>query len=133
MADLAHDLEVVADEEIGDAQPLLQVEQQVDDLRLDRHVEGGDRLVADQQVGLGHQGAREHDALALAAGKLVRVAVELVRLQADRVHHGAGALAALCGRDRAVDRQRLHDLHADRQAAIERAQRILVDHLQLAA
>jgi hypothetical protein len=52
VADVLHHREVVGDEEIGEAEALLQVLQQVDDLRLDRHVERGDRLVADDQVGL---------------------------------------------------------------------------------
>ena len=50
----------------------LEVGQQVEDLGLDRHVEGRDRLVADEQVGLGHQGPGDADALALAAGELAR-------------------------------------------------------------
>ena len=36
-----------------EAEPLLQVGEQVDDLRLDRDVERGDRLVGDDEVGSG--------------------------------------------------------------------------------
>ena len=49
-------------------------QEQVDDLRLDRHVERGDRLVADEQVGLHGERAGDGDALALAARELVRIA-----------------------------------------------------------
>ena len=42
-------------------------------LRLDRDVERGRRLVADEQLRVVGECDREHDALALAAGELVRV------------------------------------------------------------
>ena len=72
-ADVAHDGEVVGDEEVREVEALLQLTQQVDDLRLDRHVERGHRLVAHDEVGLEREGARDADALALAAGELVRI------------------------------------------------------------
>ena len=80
---MAHDREVVGDEEVGQAELLLQLLQQVDDLRLDRHVERRHRLVADDEVRLDRERAGDADALALAAGELVRVAVGEVRVQAD--------------------------------------------------
>ena len=49
--------EIVGDEEIGEAEPLAQVLEQVDDLRLDRHVERRHRLVADDELRL-HAPAR---------------------------------------------------------------------------
>ena len=84
VAHLADHAQIVADEEIGEAHLRLQVEQEIDDLRLDRHVERRDRLVADQEPRLGRQRAGQHDPLALAARELMRIAVEVVRLQADR-------------------------------------------------
>ena len=68
------DGEVVADEQHREAEIALQVLQQVDDLRLDRDIERGHRLVAYDQVGIGGERARDADALALAAGELVRPA-----------------------------------------------------------
>ena len=49
--------------------------QQVEDLRLDGDVERGDRLVADDELRLEGERAGDADALALAAGEFVRVAV----------------------------------------------------------
>ena len=46
--------------------------QHVEDLRLHGDVQRGGRLVADQQVGIVGDRDRDHDALALAAGQLVR-------------------------------------------------------------
>ena len=48
----------------------------VEDLRLDRDVEGGRRLVGDDQIGLVQQRDRDRDALAHAAGELVRVGAQ---------------------------------------------------------
>ena len=47
---VANDREVVRDEEIGQPEVALQVLEQVEDLRLDRDVERGDRLVGDEQL-----------------------------------------------------------------------------------
>ena len=47
-----------------------------EDLRLHGDVERGGRLVGDQQVGLVGERHRDHHALALAAGELMRIARE---------------------------------------------------------
>ena len=49
IGDVVDHREVVRDEEIGEAHPLLQVAHQVQHLRLHRHVERGRRLVADEE------------------------------------------------------------------------------------
>ena len=48
---VADDREVVAHEQVGQAEPLLKLAQQVQDLRLDRHVDGGDGLVEHDELG----------------------------------------------------------------------------------
>ena len=83
MADVLDDRDVVGDEQVGEAELLLQVAQQVDDLRLHRHVERRHRLVADDQARVERQGAGDADALALPAGEFVRVAVERLGPQPD--------------------------------------------------
>ena len=86
MRDLAHDGQVVGDEQVGDAEVLLQVLEQVQDLGLDRDVEGGDGLVADDELRPKGDRAGDPDALALAAGELIRVAVVVLRVEADALH-----------------------------------------------
>jgi hypothetical protein len=54
------------------------------DLRLDRHVERGRRLVGDQQAGLAGQRHRDHHALAHAARELVRVVLQAALGEASR-------------------------------------------------
>ena len=70
--DVPDDGEVVGDDQVGEPEPLLEVGEQVEHLRLHRHVERRHRLVGDQQVRLEREGARDADALALTAGELVR-------------------------------------------------------------
>ena len=62
---------------------------QLEDLRLDGDVERGRRLVGDEELGIAGERHRDHDALAHAAGELVRVVVEarLRRRDADAAQH----------------------------------------------
>jgi len=52
IGDLAHHGEIMGDEEVGEAELGLQALEEVEDLRLDRDIEGRDRLVADQNLGI---------------------------------------------------------------------------------
>ncbi len=78
----------------GEAAPLLQGDEDVEDLGANRGVEHRDRLVADQPVRLEHERGGDRDPLALAAGELVRVAVEVaVRVEPDVVERAVDPLA----------------------------------------
>ncbi len=81
--DVADDREVVRDEEVRQLEVGLEGLEQVDDLGLDRDVERRDRLVADDEVRVERERAREPDALALAARELVRVARRRIRGKPD--------------------------------------------------
>ena len=65
-------------------EPLLQVLEQVDHAGLDRDVEGRHRLVEHHQVGVEREGPGDPDALALAAGELVREAVGVLGVAGRR-------------------------------------------------
>ena len=82
------DGQVVADEQVSQPPLLPQLGQEVQDLRLDRDVEGRDRLVEHDEAWLGGQGSGDPDALRLPARKLVRVAVEQVGAQPNRRQQG---------------------------------------------
>ena len=71
---MAHDAEVVGDEEIAESAGALQLIEQVEHLRLHRHIKTRHRFVADQDVGARRNGARDRDALLLAAGEVPRTA-----------------------------------------------------------
>ncbi len=83
VADMGDDGEVMGDEQVREIVLALQVDQQVDHLRLDRDVERGDRLVAHDQTRPERQRPRDADALPLPAGELMRIILHLVRPQAD--------------------------------------------------
>ena len=97
--------QIVRHEQIGDAALALDVGEQIEDLAAHRDVEGGDRLVEHDQRGIAGDGARDGDALALAARELARLAAEQM---ADLQHlgHACDRLFALFLRD-------LADLHAE--------------------
>src|SRR5215468_4104658 len=82
-ADMFDDRQIMGDEEISEPQLLLQVFQEIDDLGLDRYIERGDRLVADDELGFDRERACDADALTLTARELVRMAAHVIRLQAD--------------------------------------------------
>ena len=73
VGDVPDHREVVGDDQVGQAELVLQVLQQVDHLGLHRDVQRGHRLVGDDQVRVDRQRPGDADALPLAAGELVRV------------------------------------------------------------
>ena len=85
VADVPHDRQVVRDDHVGQPELVLQVLEQVDDLGLDRHVQGGDRLVRDDELRPQRQRPGDADALALTAGELVRVAVVVLGVEPDQL------------------------------------------------
>ena len=68
--EVAHDAEVVRDEEVRDLALGLQLDEQVEDRGLHGDVERGGRLVADDEARLAGERARDRDALLLAAREL---------------------------------------------------------------
>ena len=79
---------------IGQAKAFAQILEQVDHLRLDRHVERGYRFVADDEFRFERERARDPDPLALPARHLVRVAVGEFRIEAahrEQLTHPRGA------------------------------------------
>ena len=119
---------VVGDVDDGRLEPL--VESRDLGARLDAQlgVEVGERLVHQEHRGLAHDGATERDALALAAGELLRLAIEeLVELDGlgglldPALDLGLGDLAQL---------QPEREVLADRHVRVERV--ALEDHRDVA-
>lgn len=67
---------VVRNEDHGKAELGLKIVEQLDDLLLNGNVQSGRGLVADDQLGVAGKGHSDQDTLTLAAGKLVRIALE---------------------------------------------------------
>ncbi len=133
VGEIAHDREIVGDEQVGQAKVALEIDQQVQDLRLDRHVERRHRLVAHDQRRPQDERTGDADPLALAAGEFVRIAVERIGRQADAaddLRHVPFALGAVT---QPVHLERRVEKAADGLARIERAEGILEDHLHAPA
>src|SRR5258708_7553077 len=126
VTEMRDDREVVADQDAAQPAPPAQLAQQVEDLGLNRHVERRGRLVEQEQTRFENEGAGDGDALTLAAGKLMRVAVEEIAAEADIVEHALDAPAAIV---HVLDRQPLHEDALDGLTRMKRAIRVLEDHL----
>ena len=135
VGEAAHDAEIVGDEHDRHAEPLLQIGEELEDARLDGHVERGRRLVGDQHVRVVGERHRDHHALALAAGHLVRIGVDAPgRIRdADEFQKLDGALAGGSLAQAAMGGERQRELVADPVERIERGHRLLEDHGELRA
>ena len=128
VAEGAHQVEIVADEDEAHVPRLHQVVENRQHLQPHRDIERGGRLVGDQQLRLGHQHHGDHRALAHAAGKFVRPgAVHALRIaDAHRRQHAERVLARLGA---LLDATRgLQQLVADSHDGIERVFRVLHHH-----
>ena len=123
----------MGDEEQRETQLVLEVLEEVDDLGLDRDVEGAHRLVGHDEIGLEHECARDADALALAPGESMREPPSGSLGKADAHERFADTPAALGRRPDSVRAQGLGDDLLDLHAGIERCVRVLEDHLRAPA
>ena len=130
VGDLGGDSEIVGDEDHRHPGVPLQVLQQQQDLRLDRDVERGGRLVRHQQVGAAGQRHGDHRPLPHATRELVRVLPQL-RLRVGDVHpleQGQRLAPGLGARDPLVPADDLHDLIPDGEQGIEGGHGFLEHH-----
>ena len=79
------DRQVVRDEQVAQVKTLLEVAQQVQDLRLDRHVERGHRLVSDDEHGAGRDRTGDTNPLPLSPAEPRRQLVEMTGVETDQV------------------------------------------------
>ena len=130
IGNLRHQAEIVGNEYDRHVELLLQFLHEIDDLGLDRDVEGRRRLVGDQQRRIARQRLGDHGPLAHAAGILVRIAVDSgARVgNADLVEHVRGHLPGFLFRGLAVQSDDLANLVADGVERREGAHRLLEDH-----
>ena len=111
-----------------------QVVEDLDDLRLDEHVERGRRLVGDDERRPQHQGQRDHQPLAHAAGELVRVGLVAGRRDAHQPQDLERALAdLLLGQVGLVLLDGLLEVLGDPHQRVQPGQRLLEDHAELGA
>ena len=130
--DAADDVEIVADDEVGQPQLALQVEEQVQEVALHGEVEAGGRFVRDDD--LGPEDERARDGRRGAPGRPRSDADISPKCPAT----GRGAASAsrrgtMLFARQIVDADRLGDQAADRHARRERGDGVLQQHLRAAA
>jgi len=117
---------------------LLKVLKEVENLRLDRDIERGNWLVAEDELGIERERARNADALPLAAREFVGIAIFEKARKAYFLHELFNALIALIigHSDKSTLLENADGLCNDitgSHARIERCIRILEDHLHVFA
>src|SRR3546814_7298168 len=79
---------------------------------------------SDQELGPKRERAGDADALALPAGEAMRVAPDVLAVEADQAHQLLDDTLALAGRADAVDGQRLGQNFTDGHARVQRGEGI---------
>ena len=122
--------QVVRDHDDGGAEVALQFAHQGQDLGLHGHVQCRGGLVGNQHIGLAQQGHGDHDALAHAARKLVRIHTDAASRfgHLHGIERLDGAHACVLAREALVQFQHLGHLALHREVRVERGHRILKDH-----
>src|SRR5207244_954800 len=111
-------------EDVGEAVVSAEAAEEVQDLRLDRDVEGGGRLVEEEHARLEDEGARDRHALALAPRELVGIAEAVGRAEAHLVE---GPLDPSARVTQAVDRDGLREGAVHGAPRVEGAVGVLED------
>ncbi len=130
-----HDPQVVGDENERDPELAREILHELENLRLDRHIERGGRLVGNDKFGIARKGDRDDDALTHASRELVRVLLEALRgiRNAHEREQLYGTLARLLLGHSQVKTKRLHDLVADGEHRVQRRHRLLESHGDVAS
>ncbi len=100
-------------------------------MRLHRNVERADRLVGDDQLRPGNQGAGDRDTLPLPSGEFVREFVHVRVAQPDLSQHRGDPLAQAGAIHPPQRRERFGDDARNRLPRIQRSIRILKHHLDI--
>ena len=132
--DVIDDRQIVRDEQVGEPEAALQVDHQVQDLRLHRDVERRRGFVAHQELRLAGERAGDRDALPLAAREFVREFAAVGRRQLDlpqQVFHALLQVGLVLGEIEGTDR--LGDDVEHAPARVEAGVRVLEDHLHAPA
>ena len=127
---LGNHAQIMADENQRHGMLGHQLLQQIQNALLNRHIQGRGGLVGHQQIGTAGQSHGNHDALALAAGELVRIFIEPLRSlrNAHPLQQLGGAGASLGAAHSQMKPQRLCHLAADAVHGVEGAHGLLKHH-----
>ncbi len=130
--DVPHQAEVVGDEEVGEIQLLPEPEEEVDDLPLHGDVQGGGRLVEEDERRIRRQRPRDRDHLLLPPPDRLRVLVQvLVRRKLDHLQEGLHPRETVVARPDPMHLQGHRQDLLDGALGVERRAGILKDDPQI--
>ena len=133
VGNVPNDAHVVRHKQVRQPALALQLLQQVDNLRLNRHIQRRHRLVAHDNLRIKNQRARQADALPLTTGELVRITIEMLRPQADLRHDVQRPRHPLVLVADMVNRQHFHQHVANALPRVQRRVRVLEHNLHIPA
>jgi len=133
LRDMAHDREIVCDEEIRESQLGLKTFEQNNYLRSNGHIQRGNGFVADNEVGLDRQCSGNAYALSLSPAELSGVASGKGGIQSDYVQQIPDSGCTSFSRRKLMNIERLREYLSDRLPRIETGVRVLKDHLETAS
>ena len=130
VAHLAHDAEIVGDDDDGHIQFFLELHHQFQDLCLYRDVQRRGRLVGDEQFRVARDGHGDHDALPHPPAELVGVVVQaLLRTRnVDHLQQFDAAVGGLFLVEAEMELKRFPKLPSDGQHRVERRHGVLEHH-----
>src|SRR5258708_2442204 len=132
VADVPDDREVMRDEDVREVEIPLQLHQQIQHLRLDRHIQSGDRLISHYELWIDYEGTRDADALPLTTRELVGIPRRSLGPEAYQLEHLTHARVPPCATSQAMCGQPLADDVAYGHPRIERTHRVLEHDLHIA-
>ena len=130
IGDIGDHAHIVGDKNHPHLHLLLQHFDELQDLRLNRHVQRRRRLVGNQHRRTAGERHGNHHALAHAAGKLMRVATQNgLRLRnAHQLQHPSGLAERFIAAQPLMQADGLGDLFPDRENRVQGGHRLLEDH-----
>ena len=138
MLDIFDDSEVVSDEDVGETEFLLEFMQKVQDLRLDRYIQGTDRLICQYDLRVEGKGSGDPDPLTLTTAEFMRVAILERSIETHSLHQLLYSVLDIVPAHLSiehtpplVDLKRLCDDRSHRHSRVEGCIGVLKDHLHV--
>ena len=130
---MLYDRQIVCDEHVGEVVLALEILEQVDHLCLHGYVESRYRLVADDELRVHRESARDADALPLSTREFVRIAIGVLGSEANLLQESAHARVSRRTLGQLVNREPFTNDRADGHTRVEGRDRILEDDLHIAS
>jgi hypothetical protein len=116
---MAHNAEVVTDEEVGEGSLIAQALEELQDLSLDGDIQGAHWLVCHNELRVDGQRARDADPLPLSAGELIRIPTRVTVTQSDSLQELVDRPSAASSFDHLMEYERFTQGLGDSHPRVE--------------